>query len=162
MTRPSTAPELIHRLGLEPHPEGGYYREIFRSNERIDRGGKRRSALTTIHFLLEEGRHSRWHRVESDEVWHFLHGQPLELITFDAERERTGVNVLGAFDAPDCVPLHVVPAGAWQAARPLGDFALVSCTVGPGFDFADFCFVADIPEHRSAFETHLKAYADLL
>jgi uncharacterized protein len=124
------ARELIETLGLQPHPEGGWYRQVYRSEEKVvrQRDGAERSALTTIYFLLMEGTYSAWHRVASDEVWHFYEGDPLELLIRDAAAVR--------LDAANRV--HVVPAGAWQAARPLGAYALVGCTVGPGFDFADF------------------------
>ena len=124
------AAELIERLDLEPHPEGGWYRQVFKSPERVTRhaDGAERTALTTIYFLLVEGTHSRLHRVESDEVWHFYEGDPLELQIRGAE------SVI--LDAENRV--HVVPARAWQAAYPQGAYALVGCTVGPGFEFEDF------------------------
>ena len=123
------AQQLIATLGLEPHPEGGWYRQVFRSEERVTRhhDGAERRALTTIYFLLVEGTVSRPHVVKSDEVWHFYEGDPLELavgderVTLDAEHR-----------------VHVVPARVWQSARPLGAYALVGCTVGPGFEFEDF------------------------
>lgn len=124
------ARQLIDTLALEPHPEGGWYRQLFKSEERVTRqhDGADRSALTTIYFLLVEGTYSAWHRVESDEVWHFYEGDPLELLI----RDQPPV----VLDANHRV--HVVPARAWQAARPLGAYTLVGCTVGPGFEFADF------------------------
>ena len=123
------AQELIESLGLQPHPEGGWYRQVFKSSERVTRhaDGAERTALTTIYFLLAEGTFSRRHRVQSDEVWHFYEGDPLELIIED---ERV------MLDAARRV--HVVPAGKWQSARPCGAYALVGCTVGPGFEFDDF------------------------
>ncbi len=124
------AQELIDSLALVPHPEGGWYRQVFKSPERVTRvsDGADRSALTTIYFLLVEGTFSRWHRVDSDEVWHFYEGDPLELTI------RGGETVI--LDANHRV--HVVPARAWQTARPLGAYVLVGCTVGPGFEFEDF------------------------
>lgn len=124
------ARELIETLGLAPHPEGGWYRQVYRSEEKVtrQRDGAERSALTTIYFLLVEGTYSAWHRVASDEVWHFYEGDPLELLIRDDAPVR--------LDAANRV--HVIPAGTWQAARPLGTYTLVGCTVGPGFDFADF------------------------
>ncbi|MGN6184829.1 MAG: cupin domain-containing protein [Thermoanaerobaculia bacterium] len=123
------AQHLIDTLGLQPHPEGGWYRQIFKSVQRVTRhsDGADRSALTTIYFLLVEGTHSAWHRVSSDEVWHFYEGDPLELLTPD----RTIT-----LDANHRV--HVIHANEWQAARPLGAYTLVGCTVGPGFEFDDF------------------------
>ena len=123
------AQELIDRLALAPHPEGGWYRQVFKSEERVTRhaDGAERSAVTTIYFLLVEGTFSERHRVQSDEVWHFYEGDPLELFIDD---ERV------ILDADHRV--HVVPARAWQSARPRGAYALVGCTVGPGFEFDDF------------------------
>ncbi|HYI12958.1 MAG TPA: cupin domain-containing protein [Thermoanaerobaculia bacterium] len=123
------AQQLIDTLGLKPHPEGGWYRQVFKSEERVTRQRDRadRAALTTIYFLLVEGTYSAWHRVASDEAWHFYEGDPLELLTRDS---------VARLDAENRV--HVIPAGAWQAARPLGAYTLVGCTVGPGFEFADF------------------------
>ncbi|HEX8394747.1 MAG TPA: cupin domain-containing protein [Longimicrobium sp.] len=132
------AAALIQELELQPHPEGGYYREVFRSAEQVqpldDRAA--RSALTTIYFLLVSGQQSRWHRVRSDEVWHFYEGEPLELFWTDGREpvKRATLSTGAAGSRPVCV----VPANCWQAARPAGAYALVGCTVGPGFDFADF------------------------
>ena len=140
---PDRAAELIRRLNLIPHPEGGHFREIFRSSgEVMPRDGRpARNALTTIDFLLTRGDFSAWHRVSSDEAWHFLEGETLRLWlmppTLDAVHELR----LGRLDEHGRVPCHVVPAGWWQAAEPLGDYAYVGATVGPGFDFADFAFL---------------------
>lgn len=134
---------LIDTLRLQPHPEGGWYRETFRSPQVVRRepDGAVRSALTTIFFLLAAGETSRWHRVSSDEAWHHYEGAPLELLTFAPDGSAATIIQLGA----DAVSrMHVVPAGFWQAARPLGDYALVGCSVGPGFDFADFSLLGDL------------------
>jgi hypothetical protein len=132
------AEELVARLQLQPHPEGGSFRETFRSRHVVDPADRRgpRSALTVIYFLLEAGECSRWHTVGSDEAWHFCEGQPLELLWTDREWTRCDRAVLGPLGG-DCRPQAVVPAHCWQAARPLGEYALVACTVGPGFDFTD-------------------------
>jgi hypothetical protein len=123
------AASLISSLALVPHPEGGWYRQLFRSSSLVTRqaDGATRTALTTIYFLLIEGTYSAWHRVLSDEVWHWYEGDALELLT------RTSSIRLDAENR-----VHVIAAGEWQAARPLGAYALVGCTVGPGFEFADF------------------------
>ena len=144
---PPRAKELIRLLDLEPHPEGGYYRRIYRSASRVLRvaDGEERRALTSIYYLLPEGSLSRWHRVRSDEAWHYYEGEGLELLGFD----ETGAHPFRQILAPlgqGGSPAHVVPAGWWQAARPLGAYALVGCTVGPGFEFADFTLFADLPE----------------
>ena len=123
------AEELIAILGLQPHPEGGWFRQVFKSDERVIRVSDHanRAALTTIYFLLVDGTFSAWHRVKSDEVWHWYEGEALELFT------RTSSTTLDATNR-----VHVIRAGEWQAARPLGAYALVGCTVGPGFEFDDF------------------------
>ena len=136
---PGKGEELIGVLGLEPHPEGGHYRELFRSAATVQpedgRGG--RAALTTIYFLLRAGERSRLHRVESDEVWHHYEGAPLELVVADGDFTTVRTVELGPV-GPTSRPVEVVPAGCWQAARSTGEYTLVGCTVGPGFDFADF------------------------
>jgi predicted cupin superfamily sugar epimerase len=123
------AQQLIDSHGLAPHPEGGWYRQVYKSADRVTRrhDGADRTALTTIYFLLVAGISSAWHRVESDEVWHFYEGDPLELST------RTATTVLDADHR-----VHVIPAREWQSARSLGAYTLVGCTVGPGFEFEDF------------------------
>jgi predicted cupin superfamily sugar epimerase len=134
------AAELITRLQLERHPEGGYYREIFRSADLVEPADGRgpRAALTTIYFLLPAGIVSRWHRVASDEVWHLYEGGPLEVLSVDPE-----CRALARHELEPHAPVCTVAAAHWQAARTLGDYALAGCTVGPGFDFADFTLLAD-------------------
>ena len=137
---------LIEELGLTPHPEGGYFREIFRSALTVEPADARtsRAALTTIYFLLPGRAHSRWHRVTSDEVWHLYEGGPLELMVADQQARRVQRIILDQV-APNVGPVFTVPAGCWQAARPLGAYALTGCTVGPGFEFEDFSFLRDQP-----------------
>jgi hypothetical protein len=141
----SRAAELLNILGMRPHPEGGHYAELFRSAHRVDVLARnvQRAALTTIYFLLAAGEFSRWHRVLSDEVWHYHEGDPLELLLFDdrgLRRLRLG------HVARETRPSVVVPAGSWQAARCLGAYTLAGCTVGPGFEFADFSLALDWPD----------------
>lgn len=142
---------LVRHLSLRPHPEGGWYSEVFRSRDVVtpaDRRGER-AALTSIYFLLASGQQSRWHRVTSDEAWHFYEGAPLELWTIDPALERLERILLGPYlpdpshIGPTTRPVHVVPAGYWQAARPTGDYSLTGCSVAPGFDFADFAMLSD-------------------
>ena len=133
------AAELIETLGMAPHPEGGYFREVYRSANGVAPldGRERRPALTTIYFLLVSGAVSRWHRVASDEVWHYYEGDPLELWRADAGFHNVTRSLLGPVDR-GTRPVDVVEADEWQAARSTGSYTLVGCTVGPGFDFADF------------------------
>lgn len=141
------AAELIDRLQLTPHPEGGFYREVYRSPDQVRPLGDARdtrAALTTILFLLVAGTHSRWHRVASDEVWHFYEGASLEVFVAAPEVDSVERVVLGPALATDG-PVFIVPSFRWQAARPMGPFTLVGCTVAPGFDFADFSFLRDDP-----------------
>lgn len=144
-----TADEIIRALDLQPHPEGGFYRELFRSAVRVAPADGRgeRAALTAIHFLLPAGAHSRWHEVRSDEQWTFLEGEPLELFVLEPGTLAVRRVVLGPLSETS-VPTFVVPAGAWQAARAATGYALVTCTVGPGFDFADFQLLAGSPTTR--------------
>ena len=137
---------LIEQLQLEPHPEGGYFRELYRSELQVEPGDGRppRAALTTIFYLLAQGSCSRWHRVRSDEVWHLYEGGPLELLLAPPDLQRVERVRLGAVGA-ESGPVHTVPALWWQAARPLGAFALAGCTVGPGFEYEDFSLLEDDP-----------------
>ena len=142
MTRQASA--VIEALRLEPHPEGGYFREVYRSGSTVhpDDGRSRRAAVTTIFFLLAAGQHSRWHRVGSDEIWHFYEGDPLALHVGPPSLEQVAGVTLSGRDGPGRL-VHTVPAGWWQAAQPLGAYSLVGCTVAPGFEFADFTFLRD-------------------
>ena len=144
MALDARAAALIDALGLRPHVEGGFYRETFRSPSTVrrDADGADRSALTSIDFLLPAGTVSRWHVVTSDEAWHLHEGEGLDLFIAPPELDRVRRIRLGPAietDGPACV----VPAGWWQAARPVGAYVLAGCTVGPGFDFADFRMMRD-------------------
>jgi predicted cupin superfamily sugar epimerase len=133
MTAPS-ATDVIARLELRPHPEGGHYRETFRDS-RTDASG--RALSTAIYFLLARGERSHWHRIDAVEVWHFYAGDPLTLrIAHDGGVQHT--IRLGPDASADQRPQAIVPAQAWQAAESNGDWTLVGCTVAPGFDFATF------------------------
>ena len=151
---------LIDRLGLVPHPEGGWYRELYRSPTLVATPRGRRSAITTIAYLLAAGQFSRWHVVDSDEVWDFQLGEPLELLAYaPSSRELTRHELCGSDPARHVV---VVPAGTWQAARPLGRYSLAGCTVGPGFAFEDFRFVSDLPAHAGHLAGEFGNYRNLL
>jgi len=134
------AEELVTRLGLAPHPEGGFYRETWRSPVRVDgHPGGSRAASTAIYFLLPAGTFSALHRVSSDEVWHHYDGDAVDLHLLDEAAGSHEVVCLGRDVAGGQLAQYVVPAGTWQAAVPRGDrFALCGCTVAPGFEFADF------------------------
>jgi uncharacterized protein len=158
------AAELIATLDLRPHPEGGFYRQIFRSAVQVtpmDRRGLR-AALTTIYFLLPEGSFSRWHQVASDEVWHLYEGGPLELLELSASGQSVLHHTLGPIGGGTAAPVCTISAGIWQAARPLGNYAFVGCTVGPGFDFADFRLLADDHARAAAVRAALPDLAVLI
>jgi predicted cupin superfamily sugar epimerase len=125
-----SAEEIIARLGLQPHPEGGWYRQTWAGPEVAGR-----ASGTAILFLLKAGERSHWHRVDADEIWLWHAGAPLLLSmgVKEATEHRLGPDVLGSE-----VVQAAVPAGWWQAARSTGDWTLVSCTVSPGFRFEGF------------------------
>jgi uncharacterized protein len=132
-TRRPSASDIIARLGLKPHPEGGHYRETFRDT-RLDADGRARS--TAIYFLLAHGERSHWHRIDAVECWHHYAGDTLTLHI--AEDGVTRSVRLGCDLAAGEVPQAIVPAHAWQASETTGEWSLVGCTVAPGFDFATF------------------------
>jgi len=136
----SEADRLIRLLDLKPHPEGGHFRETFRDDGLSPAGrdgNDGRAYSTAIYFLLKAGEVSRWHRVDAAEVWHFYRGAPLEL------KIGKDTYVLGANIDEAQVPQLVVPHNVWQAARSLGDYTLVGCTVAPGFEFSKFEMAPD-------------------
>jgi uncharacterized protein len=195
-----TAADLVRELALQPHPEGGWYREIYRSPTVVQTARGQRSALTTIYYLLEASQLSRWHVVQADELWHFYGGAPLELLAYTPNTRAFERRVLGPVSSDSSVdeafagtpeadvahfdvdltstlhlptptltapsqaptPVSIIPTGVWQAARSLGEYSLVGCTVGPGFEFADFEFVSALAAHGAHFTGELAAYAGLL
>ncbi|MCG5242129.1 cupin domain-containing protein [Azospirillum doebereinerae] len=132
MTGALDAERLIALLGLQPHPEGGHYVETYRAP------AEGRGAVTAIYFLLKAGERSHWHRVDAVEVWLWHGGAPLELLIYDEVEAETRTHRLGMDIAAGERPQAVVPVGAWQAARGLEGWSLVSCTVAPAFEFAGF------------------------
>lgn len=158
MAEPSgTKQRLIERFGLVPHPEGGYYRETHRDSMRVARiidssmgeeptDGSSRSASTCIYYMLCDGAYSAWHRIRSDEIWHFYAGDPLDIHVLDAAGELASYRLGNALGLDDAAFQVVVPAGCWFAAEcsPLAaeagavGFSLVGCTVAPGFEFSEF------------------------
>jgi predicted cupin superfamily sugar epimerase len=162
------ARQLIETLGLAPHPEGGFYRETFRSPLKLrglpwlDAEGERH-ASTAIYVLLPAGTFSAFHRVAADEVWHHYDGDPVELFTLGGPKGQEIVR-LGRDIARGERPQHVVLGGVYQAAAPAGDrYALCGCTVAPGFDFADFVMpsraelVAEFADCRALIERFTRA-----
>ncbi len=162
----TAAADYVLALAMQPHPEGGYYAQTYQAAEHIPaaalpaRFGGDRAFSTAIYFLLENHHHSALHRIQSDEVWHFYAGGPLNVYVIDPatgelETIRLGQNLTGGevFQA-------VVRAGCWFGAKPVGEpgalpFSLVGCTVAPGFDFADFelaapgTLLSQFPQHRA-------------
>jgi predicted cupin superfamily sugar epimerase len=158
---PPASREIVQKLSLKPHPEGGWYREIYRSALRVDGPHGQRAAVTTIYYLLERDQVSRWHVVAADEIWHFYGGSGLELLEYEPAAQTLQRHILDrAADGTELVA--VVPAGAWQAARSLGDYSLVGCSVAPGFEFSDFRFVSALADHERHFAASLKGWQALL
>jgi uncharacterized protein len=127
-----TAADIIRRLDLKPHPEGGYYRETFRDTRKVNG----RPASTSIYFLLQRGERSHWHRVDAVETWHYYSGAPLKLSVVNGATEE--IIRLGPDIVAGETPQATVPSHAWQAAESFGDWTLVGCTVAPGFEFSGF------------------------
>jgi len=128
------ASDVIARLELKPHPEGGHYRETFRDARTDARG---RACSTAIYFLLARGERSHWHRIDAVEIWHYYSGDALTLrIANDGCAPHT--ITLGPDIAAGERPQAIVPAGAWQSAESTGNWSLVGCTVAPAFEFAKF------------------------
>jgi predicted cupin superfamily sugar epimerase len=123
--------ELIERYALEPHPEGGFYRRVFEHPNRDDG----RALASAIVYLLPEGVRSRWHRIDAVELWHAGFGASLELSIAETDTV-TRTEHVGA--EPSDVPMAAVPAGAWQSARTLGQWSLVTVTVVPAFAWEGF------------------------
>ncbi|MET0403022.1 MAG: cupin domain-containing protein [Cystobacter sp.] len=149
--------ELVRTLGLTRHPEGGFYRETWRSEVTVESPRGTRSAGTAIYYLLPRGTFTAWHRVNSAEVWHFYDGQPLTLHLLDESQGRLETVTLGRDVTRGERPQVLIPAGVLQAGQPQGDYALCGCTVAPGFDFADWEMpggeelAARHPEHAELF-----------
>ncbi len=139
-----TADDIIARLGLAPHPEGGHYVQTWVA----DAPDGARPAGTCIYFLLKAGERSHWHRVDAAEIWHYYAGAPLVLSLSETQTGPRQDRTLGPDLARGMAPQIIVPAFHWQAARSTGDWTLVGCTVSPGFRFDGFELAApeiDIP-----------------
>lgn len=136
-----TADQIIARLNLVRHPEGGWYRQTWRA----DNPG--RATGTCIYFLLKGGEASHWHRVDATEIWLYHAGAPL-ILSLSADDAGPATDHVLAPDLDRGAPQIIVPENHWQAARSTGDYTLVSCTVSPGFEFSSFVLAApgfDIP-----------------
>lgn len=132
--------KLIDRYGLIPHPEGGFYKEVYRSTQTVSSHAVlgERQAVTHIYFLLIKGQVSRFHKVSHDEIWNFYEGSPLRLLTLndgDICEQQLGSEV-GNY-------VSIIHGGSYQAAETTGEYSLVGCSVAPGFDFNDFSFLAE-------------------
>jgi predicted cupin superfamily sugar epimerase len=127
-----TAQDIIEALSLQPHPEGGYFRETFRDALAVHG----RAHSTAIYYLLAKGQRSHWHRVDATEIFHWYGGASLALSI--KTPEKLSVHRLGIDLAAGEAPQAIVPAGLWQSAESLGEWTLVGCTVAPGFEFSTF------------------------
>jgi uncharacterized protein len=158
--------QLIQQYNLQPHPEGGWYKENYKSKEIIsadklpERFGGARAFSTAIYFLLEQGNFSAFHRIKSDECWHFYAGGPLDIFVLKQDGNLDIIS-LGSDIANGQLFQYVVPANCWFASRPAAKskFSFVGCTVAPGFDFADFemadaaSLVKVFPQHETIIKT---------
>jgi hypothetical protein len=131
---------IIAKYNLIPHPEGGFYKEVYRSGQVVlsNQINENRNSVTHIYFLLCKGQFSRFHSVLHDEIWNFYEGDPLKLIEFDGKHIEE--NVIGKEIG---VYVSIVKGGVFQAAETTGEYSLVGCSVAPGFDFKDFSFLDD-------------------
>lgn len=150
---PMRADHLIRTLALSPHPEGGWYRRLYRAELTVHAGGAPRAAVTSILYLLRAGETSRWHRIDADEIWHFYEGAPLTLWRATADFGTVEELALGPVGAA-ALPCRPVAAGQWQAARSEGDYTLVGCTFAPGFKFDGFSLLAGDPVSLAMLHTH--------
>lgn len=169
-----TAAYYVRAFNMTPHPEGGYFAETYRSSESIaqealpQRFGGNRSFCTAIYFLLEQHHFSAFHRIQSDEVWHFYAGGPLEVFIINPNGSLRIIR-LGNNPERGEVFQDVVPAGCWFGSKPAvgTEFSLVGCTVAPGFDFADFemadrnQLLEEFPQHKEIIEKLNRDFCDL-
>lgn len=146
----SKAKYYIDEIGLIKHPEGGFYKEVYRSEEDINESSlnhrfpSKRNISSSIYFLLEKGDFSAFHKIKSDEIWHFYDGDMIEIYSISPDGDLT-INKLGLDLANNESPQLCIPHGYLFAARTSGDYTLVGCTVAPAFDFSDF----EMPDKKS-------------
>lgn len=152
----------IKKLDLEPHPEGGYYKETYRSDvsSSFDGFDGFRNASTAIYFMLMKGNFSAYHRIRSDEMWHFYDGDPVSIFVLDKEGMLKEIK-LGLDTERGEFPQALIEAGSWFASTVVagGDYSLVGCTVSPGFDFQDF-EIANREELLNSFPQHRNSIFD--
>jgi uncharacterized protein len=151
--------KLIDKYNLIEHPEGGYYREVYRSKQILKPydSKEKKSAITHIYFLLLKGQISRFHKIIQDEIWTYYKGSPLKIIkydTFEVKEEIIGYNSGNFFS--------IIKGGTFQSAECLGDYSLVGCTVSPGFEFKDFSFLSDYPSLKEKLLTDHSDYKKFL
>ena len=150
---------LIEKHKLAPHPEGGYFREIYRSGQKVESlvAGQERDALTHIYFLLGENQVSRFHKILHDEIWNFHEGYPVRIVKFDGNSLKE--EIIGQ----NCDSyVSTVEGGVFQAAESTGKYTLASCLVAPGFDFKDFSFLSDQSEVLRKFKASHPDYKRFL
>jgi uncharacterized protein len=157
---PSVINRLIKHLDLQPHPEGGLYRQTYRAGERVlrsgtDHGRVERHASTAIYYMLRDSDCSAWHRIDADELWHFHLGDPLFIHVLNPHGELITHVLSNPLEQPDGAFQLLVPAGHWFAAERTGPrgFSLVGCTVAPGFEFETF-ELADVAELLQHYPKH--------
>lgn len=157
-----SAQRLIRDFSLIPHPEGGYYIETYRSGDRVTRhpGNVERAASTAIYYLLNDSAYSAWHRIASDEMWHFYAGSALDIHIMQPGSDLISRRLGNALEEPRAAYQLVVPAGCWFAAELVepDHYAFVGCTVAPGFEFSEFelacpeVLIDRYPAHRALIE----------
>jgi uncharacterized protein len=157
---PSVINRLIRQLDLQPHPEGGLYRQTYRSEERILRSDANRTrverhASTAIYYMLRDSDYSAWHRIDADELWHFHLGDPLFIHVLNPHGELATHVLSNPLEQPDGAFQVLVPAGHWFAAERTGPrgFSLAGCTVAPGFEFETF-ELADVAPLEQRYPRH--------
>jgi predicted cupin superfamily sugar epimerase len=147
---------VIRKYNLIPHPEGGYYREVYRSGLRITSPtiNKERTAATHIYYFLMQDQISRFHKIVHDEIWNFYEGDALKLITFDGQEIKQtllGIKQKAGYTL-------VVPAECYMAAETSGEYSLVGCTVAPGFEFEDMSYLSDDKTNKEKLLTNFSEY----
>ena len=160
--------DIVKLLGMEPHPEGGYYKRSYIASDEISlptryNDNKKRPSSTCIYYLLGKNDFSAWHRIKSDEIWHHYEGATVTIFTIDPKTHEISKHALGKL-TDGAVPQVIVKHGLWFCASLSGegDFGLCGCTVSPGFDFRDFEladrseFVAEYPEHETLVQKYTK------